>query len=332
MASMDVFNGDEFTMITLTDAVLNQEPVPGRLGEMGIFEEKGVATTSVMIEEKDGNLSLIQTSARGSDPSDYSAGARRARSLVIPHLSRESKILASDIQNVRAFGSESEVEAVQSIVSERTQALVDDNEVTKENLRLGAVKGVILDADGSTIYNLFTEFGVTPYATKDFTLDVATTDIIKLCHEVRRDMKKALGAVGNFKIHAICGDAFFDALKVHAKVEKAYERAMEGSFLREGMAYGSFEYGGIVWENYEGNADVGVGTNDVHFFPVGVRGLFKLYNAPADTIEAANTIGLPRYALIGRDPTGKDKWVSVEVQGNPLPLCTKPKCLIKGTA
>jgi hypothetical protein len=36
-------------------------------------------------------------------------------------------------------------------------------DATLEHLRIGAIKGQILDADGSAlIYDLFTEFGVTP--------------------------------------------------------------------------------------------------------------------------------------------------------------------------
>jgi hypothetical protein len=31
-----------------------------------------------------------------------------------------------------------------------------------------------------------------------------------------------------------------------------------------------------------------------YFFPVGVPGLFRQYNAPVDFVETANTIGLPR--------------------------------------
>ena len=37
-------------------------------------------------------------------------------------------------------------------------------------------------------------------------------------------------------------------------------------------------------------------ASKAYFFPVGVPGLFRQYNAPADFVETANTIGLPRYA------------------------------------
>ena len=93
-------------------------------------------------------------------------------------------------------------------------------------------------------------------------------------------------------IHAICG-TIFDDLITHSEVAKAYDRYLDCAFLRQGQARGSFEYSGIVLEEYRGR----VGTVDftdaskAYFFPVGVPGLF---NAPADFVETANTIGLPR--------------------------------------
>jgi hypothetical protein len=64
------------------------------------------------------------------------------------------------------------------------------------------------------------------------------------------------------------------------------------------QARGSFEYGGIVFEEYRrrvGTVDF-TDANKAYFFAVGVPGLFRQYNAPAHFVETANTIGLPRYA------------------------------------
>ena len=66
-----------------------------------------------------------------------------------------------------------------------------------------------------------------------------------------------------------------------------------------------------------------------YFFPVGVPGLFRQYNAPADFVETANTIGLPRYAKQAADQQFA-RWVMLHVQSNPLPICTRPRVLIKG--
>jgi hypothetical protein len=45
--------------------------------------------------------------------------------------------------------------------------------ITLEHLRMGALKGVILDADGSTLYDLFDEFDITP-KTVNFALNADT--------------------------------------------------------------------------------------------------------------------------------------------------------------
>ena len=52
-------------------------------------------------------------------------------------------------------------------------------------------------------------------------------------------------------------------------------------------------------------------------------------NAPADFVETANTIGLPRYAKQAVDQQFA-RWVMLHVQSNPLPICTRPRVLIKG--
>src|ERR671918_3021157 len=64
-------------------------------------------------------------------------------------------------------------------------------------------------------------------------------------------------------------------------------------------------------------------ASKAYFFPVGLPGLFRQYNAPADFVETANTIGLPRYAKQAVDQQFA-RWVMLHVQSNPLPICTRP--------
>lgn len=131
-------------------------------------------------------------------------------------------------------------------------------------------------------------------------------------------------------VHAFCSATFFDDLVSHPEVEESYRRYQESAFLRAGLVRKSFEYAGITFEEYRGK----VGSVDfiadgkAHFFPVGVPGLFRQYNAPADFVETANTIGLPRYAKQAVDQEF-GRWVKLHTQSNPLPICTRPKVLIK---
>ena len=334
MPALDIFSGSAFSMVALTDAINQMLFVPGRIGQLGLFREQGVSTTSVMIEEREGNLTLVETTSRGAPAVQHVANKRKARSLSVPHVALEDTILADEVQNVRAFGSENMLEGVQNVVNQRLSEMASKIDATLEHLRIGAIKGLILDADGSAvIYDLFTEFGVTAYTEVDFDLDNASPapGAVKKCHDIRRKIEDELGVVPYDHIHAMCGPDFFDDLITHPEVEKAYERWLDGAFLRQGQARGSFEYAGILFEEYRGK----VGSVDftdaakAYFFPAGVPGLFRQYNAPADFVETANTIGLPRYAKQAVDQQFA-RWVMLHVQSNPLPICTRPRVLMKG--
>ena len=334
MPALDIFSNNAFSVISLTDSI-NQVPfIPGRIGQLGLFTESGITTTSVMIEERAGSLNLIETTARGAPAVQNQINKRKARSFVVPHVALEDTILADEVQNVRAFGSETDLESIQQVVDLRLAEMARKHDATLEHLRVGAIKGQILDADGSSIlYDLFTEFGVSQYSEIDFDLDntsPAPGVIKKKCHDVRRKIEDELGAQPYDHIHAFCGSAFFDDLVAHPEVEAAYNRYLDGLFLRQGQARGSFEYAGIVFEEYRGKVGTVdyTDTNKAHFFPVGVPGLFRQYNAPADFVETANTVGLPRYAKQATDQEF-GRWVKLHTQSNPLPICTRPRTLIK---
>lgn len=341
MPSLNVFEQDAFGVISLTDSINNLPFVPGRAGQVIDWNERGITTTSVMIEEQDGVLQLLNPTPRGGAGETKAKDKRRARSLLVPHYQHDDAINADEVQGVRAFGSETEVQSVMGLVNQRLQEAVSlVLDPTLEYQRLGAVKGLILNADGSTLYDLFTEFGVSQETEIDFDLDNASPAsgaLRKACAGAVRKVANNLGGVGFTGVHAFCGDAFFDDLLAHVEVVDSYKGTPMAQVLREGYiypngnkVYGAFEFGGIVWENYRGQngANAMVHTDKCHIFPVGVPGLFRTVYAPADYIETVNTVGLPRYSKQWLAQNGKR--VEMESQSNPLSYCTRPKVLLKG--
>jgi hypothetical protein len=212
---------------------------------------------------------------------------------------------------------------------------------TLEYQRLGAIKGLILNADGTTLYDLFAEFGVSQEAEVAFDLSAASPGngvLRAACAAVVRTIADNLGGVSYTGVSALCGNQFFDDLLKHKEVTDSYKGTSMANVLRQGYldpatgksVYGAFEFGGIVWENYRGKngANAMVDTDKCHIFPTGTPGLFRTVYAPADYIETVNTRGLPRYAKQWMSPNGKR--VEMESQSNPLSYCTRPKVLIKG--
>lgn len=328
----DIFstNNAAFTTATLTDAITKLPHKPNRIEGLGLFQTKGVPTTTVFLEERAGRLVLLSNKVRGEPEHEHGGlGRRKMRNFQTLHLPLHGVVLADELQNLRAFGS-TELATATSVVADKLSAMRDDIEVTIEHLRLGALKGLILDADGATVlYDLFSEFGETQTVVS-FDLDETNTSVRLKCLEVKRDIELALGAANFDHIHALCGKTFFDDLIEHADTKAAFDRFLEGERLRDDPRAG-FSFAGVIFEEYAGSID-GVNFIDDEeavIFPVGVPGLFMDYRAPADFIETANTIGMDMYArqAVRHDNRGIDLWV----QANPLPICTRPKALIKAT-
>jgi hypothetical protein len=330
----DVFSSDAFSVVELTQAINKQPFVPGQVGKLGLFKERGVSTTTVAIEEKNGVLYLVPTSRRGAPGTQNQNSKRTLRKFSIPHLQVNDTILADEVQDVREFGTTGELQTVQSVINDRLGTMTVSLDATLEHLRIGSIKGQILDSDGSTVlYDLFTEFGVSQESEVDFDLDNANPAdgvVRKTCAGIIRTIANNLGGLPFEGVHAFCGSTFFDQLVAHPEVRETYLNQAQAAQLRDGYAFGKVSFGGITFEEYRGAVGgvTFVDTDKCHLFPVGAPGLFMTYFGPADYMDAVNAPGLPRYAKSAQD-AGFGKWVSIEAQSNPLPLCTRPNVLIQ---
>jgi hypothetical protein len=330
---LDVFKADGFSVISLTNAVNKMPYVPGRAGQVIDWNEVGIPTTTVMIEEQSGTLALINPTGRGGPGVSVAKDKRKVRNLTVPHIQIDDTIMAEEVQGVRAFGQENQVQTVMDVVNMRMQQHVSLKiDPTLEYQRMGAVRGIILNPDGSTLYNLFTEFNVSQPAEVAFDLTNAANGAVrKTCTDVVRTIAAAMGGIPFQGVYAFCSDAFWDDLIKNAEVRATYLNTVAAAELRTGVAFERFNFGGITFENYRGavtGSTQFVLTDKAHFFPVGSPGLWNTVYAPADYIETVNTIGRPRYAK--QFPMPNDKGVNLEVQANPLSYCTRPNTLVQG--
>ncbi len=325
---LDVFETDAYNVISMTAAINKSPFVPARLGQMGIFAESGIPTDTVTLEEKDGTVALLQTANRGAPGTTASRDGRKVRKFTVPHIPHDDTVLAADVQGVRAFGKESETEGVNDVIAERLKQMRANHEATWEFYRAKAIQGLLLDADASVIYDFWNEFGLTEQ-TVDFVLGTTTTDIRAKCLTVAEKVEDAVGNMPYAHIHALCGKTWFNSFIGHTLVRDAFSRWRDGEFLRSDPRHG-FEFASIIFEVYRGTVSGQDFIDDDHarFFPVGAQGLFRTHNAPADFIEAVNTVGKPLYAK--QERMKMDRGIEIHTQSNPFTYCTRPYCLIKG--
>jgi Phage major capsid protein E len=330
MASFDIFKDDAFSMQSLTKAINEQPYVPGRLGALGLFEEDGVTTTTVSVEKVGETLALVPAASRGAPGQNVTGDKRSMVDFPTVHLPQTATIGADEVQGVRAFGSEIELETIQNVVNKRLAKMRRRLDATIEYQRIGAIKGQILDANGSTvIVDMFTKFGLAQQ-TKSLVLGTSTTKVRTKVLEAKRLMEDALGNAMYTGVRGLCSPAFFDALTTHDLVEKFFINWQSNETMRQDVRAG-FLFAGVLWEEYRGT--VGgvdfITSGDAYIVPEGVPDMFVTAFAPADYVEAANTIGLPYYAK--QELVRMGKGVEVEAQSNPISLCTRPRAVIKLT-
>ena len=326
------FHTPAFSMAALTAAINLLPNRYGRLEALNLFPVKPVRQRQIIVEERNGVLNLLPTLPPGSPGTVGRRGKRTLRSFIVPHIPHDDVVLPEEVQGVRAFGSESEVETIAGVMARHLETMRNKHAITLEHLRMGALKGVILDADGSTLVDLFDEFDIAP-KTVNFALNVDTTHVKAKCAEVLRHVEDNL--LGEFMsgIHCLVSPEFFEKLTAHPKVEKAYENWQQGAVLINDMRAG-FTYGGLTFEEYRGQATDANGVSrrfiaagEGHCFPQGTVDTFGTYVAPADFNETVNTLGQPLYAK--QEPRKFDRGTDLHTQSNPLPMCHRPGVLVK---
>lgn len=336
----DVLNSKPFTFADMTQAVNDVIPYkPGQVTSLGIFQEESLFTDVAYIEGREGKLSLIPTSSRGGPSSQVSPAKRNIRPVNTFRLSEEDQINASELFKVSQFHSVNALQNLATVRNQRLMQMADAMDMTLEHLHLNALKGDVLDADGSTsLTNLFTLFGVSQDAEIAFDLGTSTDGALtKKLAGIRRTMMNYLEAdsVRVDHIHVLCSPEFFDDLVV-AKDILAWAKIQPNSqYLTQSRVFGRLEWQGFVFEEYRlgtiASAAGGswIATDKCIVFPVGPS-IYTTFYSPGEFFGALDgTPGLPRYARAAADVEW-DEYIKLKLQSYPLPICTRPKVLMKG--
>lgn len=334
---MNIFDNDAFSLQMMTSQVVQMPTVPGYLGTLNLFGSESVSTDTVTIERKDYILEPIQTSQRGTEPSKQETEKAKLRAFPIPRVAAADQVFAREIQNVRAFGTDSELVTATQIITQKLAKLLRRYQMTMELHRLSAAQGILLDSNGDVLTNFFDEFGVTQPEEIDFDLDnpnPASGELRTKAANVVRVIARLLGqAFGpGVRVIGLADDVFYDQFVNHRDVVRTYENYQAAASLRTSTAFEEFNCFGIDWVNYKGsddNSTVAIGTGRVKFIVTGVEGLYRRINGPGEDMETANTLGQEMYAYMVRD-LQRNQWVQPEIYSYPLHMCTRPEALLRG--
>lgn len=327
---VDVFDSNRFKAVTLSGHFSKKPYVPGRIGELGIFETAGMRTRQMTISSRAGKVALLPAMELGAPESVHLNSKSKALKFEATHLRLRGTIVPAEIQDVLNLKTEGDqLMTAQDVIDEKTMEMATYHDATLEYQRLGALKGQLLDADGSTVLlDLFTAFGLSAPSSFSFILGTSTTEVQKKCQELYRQVRDALGGTTFRGIHCLVGDSFFDKLVTHPTVKAAYANYSTNAQMRGNFVAQGFEFAGVYFENYRGSVSGVdfVGDNEGIVIPLGVPGMYQTRFAPMNSVDWGNRTGLPRYASLERLPHGGG--IDVLTESDPISICSYPEAII----
>lgn len=339
--SMAVFGGDAFTQASMIRGIDRRPYIPNMLDSIIGFEPVRATTDTVYVISRKRYVNLIRSSLRGAPIEMAVPDDKDARPLRIPRIAKGDKLYAHELANIMPLEDETETDRAAAEVVKKQDKLIGDAEATFESMRMGSLNGTILDTDGSTLVDFWSEFGISQPADIDLTLDNATMTTAELREKISTlvvmPIARASGA-GNdprFRVRAICGDNFWFKLTGHPAIEKLYLNWAAAMELREEKLWVPYHFGGVDWYHYRGTDDgstIAVSTNKARVFPVGVPGMWQHVMGPMnESIPLLNQPGRRYYPFLEKDKSDKFAWVQPEIYAYPLFVNARPDLVLTVT-
>lgn len=332
---LNPFTGSAFDLVHLTKGINKIPNNFGLIRELGIFSDDPVRQNFVGVEQRLGLLNLLPTAPRGGEPTEASREQRTYRQFEIPHIPHDDVVLPSEVQGVRQFGSADQQSALGEVMARKLATARAKHAITLEHMRAAALRGLVLDADASTIFNWFTEFGITEKVV-DFNLGVSTTKVMLAINTIVRHIELNLKGETMNSILCLCSPEWWDAFTTHDNVEAAYNRFQDGSFLRDDMRSIGFKMGRIIFKEYQGSATDKDGNvrkfvpaDEARAFPLGTTDTFLTHFGPGNFMDTVGSLGEEVYAR--QEPRRMNSGTDIHTESNPLAICRRPEVLVKVT-
>ncbi|MGU3417658.1 major capsid protein [Methylobacterium sp. D54C] len=337
---LDLLDAPEFADDRLTESINIPDYVTGRPAQLGIFTDTPINTTYAKIAIEEGEITIIPARERGG-PGNKNMGTDRQETLVrIPHFPLDDAITPSDLQNLLVYGGGYVLQTLANVYNSKLEAIRAKHDATHHHLDWGALNGLVVDATGRVLCDLFSTFDITQ-SVVDFDLDNAGTDVAAKNRALKSIIRKALRGQPASGVRVLAGSGFFDRYVGHASVKEAL-KAYPGPTPNPGRddVADSFVFAGLTIERIDEDfryrqpdgtfvTREAVGDDEAIALPLGTP-LFKRYVAPPDSIQEAN-IPPSTKVFVSTDLLPHGKGQEIHTESNVLPICLRPDVIVKLT-
>ena len=338
---MDYLSAPDFASDALTEAVNIAPYRTGRPAQLGIFTDTPILTTYVRLGVQERDLILIPARERGGESNlNIRPDRKGVVDFHIPHFPLDDTIKPSDIQNLVAWDSEYVMESLTGVYMQRLDDIREKHHQTHSYLDWGALNGIVIDATGKLLVNIYEEFGIDPTEVF-FDLDTTTTDIAELNRSAKAIIRKELRGSPVTGMRALAGKEFFDRYVSHKFVkEQLAQYSGQTPNPNRDDVEDVFTFAGLTLERIDEEFQYrqpdgtlvtreAVAEDEAILVPLGSQ-YFKRYVAPPDTLSGANK--KPKEAekiFISTKEMDHDKGMEIHSESNVLPICQRPNLMVR---
>jgi len=170
------FDVGGYSLAEMTQAINILPNLYTRLGQIGLFRFEGVTQRAIVIEQREGVLSLLPSVPLGAPATVGNREARSMRSFALPWIPHDDVILPADVQGMPALGLSDATDPLVEVMNRKLTLMRRKHAQTREYMEMNALRGIVKDGAGTTLYNYFTEFGLDQISV-DFVFGTAGTNI-----------------------------------------------------------------------------------------------------------------------------------------------------------
>ena len=319
---------DAFSDAAELTALINKSKFnPGTIARLGLFTDSAISSTLATIDVEDEALTLLPTAPRGGVGSVHRDRDTAGITVSALHIPTRASVFADSVQNKRELGGVG-LDSPEQVRTRILAGMRKNIELTIEQHRFGAIRGLITDTDGTVLMDTYAAFGISQTVVN---LDLASTTKLLLNEVIaaERQSEQALGGDTPTGFIGLSSPDFMDSLRANFSYDNALKYAAPSDLLkdyRNGIQVGDTFF--IECRSIPG-LPARIPAGESYLIPVGIANLLITKFAPGDYVSTVNRPGLPLYVMSQEMPMGKGFFL--EAQSNPINLCTRPGAIIKLT-
>lgn len=341
---LDLLNAPEFADDRLTESINIPPYVTGRPAQLGIFRDTPIHLTYVKVGVSGDEITIIPSRERGGPSNKNMRNDRQTGLLKVPHFPLDDEITPSDMQNLTVFGDNFVMQTLANVLNEKLSTMRSKHDATHNHLDWGALNGVVYDAAGVELVDLYDEFGLTQ-DTENFALGTPSTDVAAKNRTVKAAIRKQLRGAPSTGVRVFASPEWFDAYVNHATVKDAYKyyaaNGQQQNPARDDITDG-FTHAGLTIERIDEEFSyrqengtfatrLAVPAGEALAVPLGTP-YFKRYIAPPDAFSEANKAPAPGSKIfVSTERLGHGKGLDVHTESSILPVCLRPQIIIRLT-